>query len=269
MIILPKGRTVLGAIVGTTFSSHARKRKDCFTRQVRKKPRTLSSATRAPISCINIGGFDAPVADADSKDCGASSKIALPTSMTILEPTQPFCFAPSSGERGTETNCSASLKRVREALDHNRSKQVLESFSTRATKGCRKAKSPSGKKRVLEEQLLPQAKHTHFIGSDVCPSLGSSRLSSYIQRGVIPANFLFAQKQAPSRKRPAEALNELDGSPCYKQPSAASSGASLGVGGASSGSGAAGNLTPKNEENHVNPRSVFPPKVSRLTRQGR
>ena len=138
----------------------------------------------------------------------------------------------------------------------------------------------SEEKHVSSECIFPQkvsrilssgqAKHILCTRGDVRPCLGTSRLSDYTQRGVISANFLAAPKQAPSRKRPAETLDELNGSSCYQRPSAASSGVPFGGGwGACSGSGGAGDLTPENEVNHVNPRVVFPAKVSRLTKQGR
>jgi hypothetical protein len=141
----------------------------------------------------------------------------LPSFFSATQPQQPNSTS-SSSMASVNREGSTTLRRVREALDYNRSVHTLD-FSMRATKGRKQAPQPGGKKRGPEEQLLPSAKTISFFSSgDVRTSLGSNRLSEYIQRGVIPSS---THERVPSRKRDARVLSEQHDSTCQQQPRAA------------------------------------------------
>jgi hypothetical protein len=82
--------------------------------------------------------------------------------------------------------------------------------------------------------LLSAKTFSPFSSGDVRTSLGSNRLSEYIQRGVIPSS---TYERVPSRKRDARVLSEQHDSTCQQQPSAALLGLNLDGGGLAVGLG--------------------------------
>jgi hypothetical protein len=274
---------MLGGNGGQHFT---RKRSSCLTKQVRKKPRTSIVGPSPSVfsACVSPKPLDArpqkpdkiPTPDVDAEGSGTQNKSINILKIPVSSPSAAFLFSATQPQQPNSTSSSSmasvnregstTLKRVREALDYNRSAHTLD-FSMRATKGRKQAPQPGGKKRGPEEQLLPSAKTLSLFSSgDVRTSLGSNRLSEYIQRGVIPSS---THERVPSRKRDARVLSEQHDSTCQQQPSAALLGLSLDGGGASSGAGGEASVNPTHERSHVCASVVFPPKVSRLTQQGR